>query len=207
MSRRLLAPAVLAAALVLAACGGSDSSGEGSSTPTPTASPTETATASPTAAEGWSVNDCAVPGTPVVEPEPPAGATVEGSVAVTAAGDAAPILAIAAGAPPAGELIVVDLVEGTGTAVEEGAEVTVNYCGAGLQTGAVFDSSWARGEPITFPLAGLIAGWQEGIPGMKPGGQRLLIIPGALAYGPAGSPPQILPDETLAFIVELVPAP
>ena len=70
----------------------------------------------------------------------------------------------------------------------------------------MFDSSWARGAPAAFPLdpGGLIQGWIDGLPGMKVGGERLLLIPGALAYGP--NPPSgsgIEPDETLIFIVQV----
>ena len=66
----------------------------------------------------------------------------------------------------------------------------------------MFDSSWARGSAATFPLDGVIAGWQQGLPGMQVGGQRILVIPGDLAYGEA--PPQgIAPNETLIFLVDL----
>jgi peptidylprolyl isomerase len=68
----------------------------------------------------------------------------------------------------------------------------------------MFDASWIRGEPLSFSLNQVIAGWTEGIPGMKPGGRRLLIIPGALAYGPNPPTSAILPDETLIFVVDLI---
>jgi peptidylprolyl isomerase len=142
---------------------------------------------------------------PEIQPEPPADAALEGPIAVTEA--QVPSLAIEAGATPATDLVAIDLVEGEGTAVEAGATVTIDYCGAGLTTRTIFDSSWSRGEPATFPLDALIAGWQEGIPGMKPGGRRLLIIPGALGYGPNPPTPDILPDETLVFVVDLISSP
>ena len=80
--------------------------------------------------------------------------------------------------------------------------VTVNYCGVGLGGKTVFDSSWTRGQPATFPLNQLIPGWQQGIPGMKVGGQRLLVIPGSLGYGDQGTQ-GIAPNETLVFVIQL----
>jgi FKBP-type peptidyl-prolyl cis-trans isomerase len=93
---------------------------------------------------------------------------------------------------------------GSGAEVKAGDTVTANYCGVGLGGKTVFDSSYQRGTPATFPLPGVIQGWQDGVPGMKVGGSRLLVIPGSLAYG--ANPPQgagIQPDETLVFVVEL----
>ena len=72
---------------------------------------------------------------------------------------------------------------GEGDPVAAGATVTAQYLGVGASTGKEFDSSWSRGEPATFPLADVIEGWQKGIPGMKMGGRRLLVIPAAQAYG------------------------
>ena len=109
---------------------------------------------------------------------------------------------------PVTELTAVDIVPGEGPEVVAGATVTVNYCGVGLSSGAIFDSSWARGAPATFPLDGVIQGWQEGKPGMKPGGRRLLIIPADKAYG--SLPPQgsgIAPGESLVFVVDLLSSP
>jgi len=68
------------------------------------------------------------------------------------------------------------------------------------------DSAWTRGEPATFSLDQVIPGWQQGMLGMQPGGRRLLVIPGSMAYGDQGSPPVILPDETLVFVVDLITA-
>ncbi|MEJ5255342.1 MAG: FKBP-type peptidyl-prolyl cis-trans isomerase [Acidimicrobiales bacterium] len=115
----------------------------------------------------------------------------------------APDVPIEPGAPPT-ELVIKDLVEGQGDAVPEGATVTAHYIGVSCSTGKIFDSSWSRGSPSPFPLSGVIQGWQKGIPGMKPGGRRLLVIPPDLGYGSTGSPPAIAPDETLYFVVDLV---
>ena len=84
------------------------------------------------------------------------------------------------------------------------AAVTVNYCGLGQTTRTMFDASWIRNAPASFGLNQVIPGWTEGIPGMKPGGRRLLIIPGALAYGPNPPTSAILPNETLIFVVDLI---
>lgn len=86
--------------------------------------------------------------------------------------------------PPPNELVIDDIVEGSGSAAAAGDTVEVHYVGVDFSTGEQFDASWDRGESIVFPLSGLIAGWQEGIPGMKVGGRRQLVIPPELAYGP-----------------------
>lgn len=104
---------------------------------------------------------------------------------------------------PATELKITDVVEGTGPAVQPTDSVTVHYVGVGQQSGKEFDSSWSRGETITFPLDGVIQGWSEGLVGMKVGGRRELVIPGALAYGANPPSPDIAPDETLVFVVDL----
>jgi len=89
--------------------------------------------------------------------------------------------------PAPTELVITDLIEGTGAEAAAGDTVEVHYVGVDFDSGEQFDASWDRGESIVFPLSGLIAGWQEGIPGMKVGGRRQLVIPPDLAYGPAGS--------------------
>lgn len=96
-----------------------------------------------------------------------------------------------------------DVVVGNGTAVPDGGRVECHYTGW-LTDGTVFDSSKRRGVPIVFGLNQVIAGWQKGIPGMKPGGTRRLLIPAALGYGSSGAPPTIPPNATLIFEVELV---
>lgn len=116
-----------------------------------------------------------------------------------------PKVTIPDGEPPA-ELVERDLVEGTGPAAKAGDEVTVQYVGVGYDSEEEFDASWDRGEPFTFQLGSsqVIPGWEQGVEGMKAGGRRELTIPAELAYGEAGSPPSIGPDETLVFVVDLV---
>lgn len=94
-------------------------------------------------------------------------------------------------------------VGGGETECPPGATVTIHYTGWNLN-GSVFDSSRSGGKAANFPLGNLIKGWQIGIPGMKPGGVRRLLIPGPLAYGPAGSPPKIGPNATLVFEIKLL---
>ena len=106
------------------------------------------------------------------------------------------------GEPPS-ELVVTDLEVGSGAEATPGATVNVHYLGVDFESGDEFDSSWSRGEPINFPLGSLIAGWQEGIPGMKVGGRRQLVVPPHLAYGPAGGGHQ-LSGRTLIFIIDLL---
>lgn len=86
------------------------------------------------------------------------------------------------------ELKSEDTVPGNGAAVKAGDTVTVDYTGAVASTGKIFQSSKDTGQPVSFPLSGVIAGWSQGIPGMKVGGTRRLYIPAALAYG--SHPPQ-----------------
>lgn len=112
--------------------------------------------------------------------------------------------------PPMGEapseLVVEDLELGDGPEASPGARVEVHYLGVDYDTGEEFDSSWSRNQTITFPLSGLIAGWQEGIPGMKVGGRRKLACPPHLAYGPAGDG-HPLSGKTLLFVIDLVSLP
>lgn len=105
--------------------------------------------------------------------------------------------------PPPADLVITDITLGDGAAAAPGDTVEVHYVGVDFLTGEQFDASWDRGETITFPLTGLIAGWQEGIPGMKVGGRRQLVIPPELAYGPAGGGHR-LSGCTLVFIIDLL---
>lgn len=107
--------------------------------------------------------------------------------------------------PPPKELVERDIVEGDGEEVINGSKVTVQYVGVGYKSGEEFDASWDRGEPFTFSIGDreVIEGWDQGLRGMKEGGRRELVIPPELAYGPAGAPPAIGPNETLIFVVDL----
>ena len=105
-------------------------------------------------------------------------------------------------------LIVKDIVEGTGAAAQATDNITVHYVGIGGTSHQQFEASWDAGQTASFPLNGVIAGWQQGLVGMKVGGRRLLVIPGALAYGP--NPPAgsgIGANETLIFVVDLISIP
>jgi peptidylprolyl isomerase len=105
---------------------------------------------------------------------------------------------------PPSNLEITDLTVGDGNEVTAGATVTTHYVGVSWSTGNQFDSSWDRGEPISFPLNGVIAGWTQGIPGMRVGGCRLLVIPPHLGYGQQGAGAAIGPGETLVFAIDLV---
>lgn len=97
-----------------------------------------------------------------------------------------------------------DITEGDGAEAELGKAITVDYVGIACSTGMQFDASYDNGEPVEFPLeeGGLIEGWIEGIPGMKVGGRRMLVIPADLAYGAEGNQ-GIAPGEALVFVIDL----
>lgn len=105
--------------------------------------------------------------------------------------------------PAPEELVVADLVVGDGAEATADSVVDVHYVGVDFETGEEFDSSWDRGDSITFPLSRLIAGWQQGIPGMRVGGRRKLTCPPELAYGPAGAG-HFLSGRTLVFVIDLL---
>jgi len=98
-----------------------------------------------------------------------------------------------------------DLVVGTGASPKPGQTVSVNYVGK-LENGKQFDSSYDRGQPYDFKIGTgvVIKGWDEGLMTMKVGGKRKLVVPGKLAYGPQGRPPNIPSNATLVFDVELM---
>ncbi len=102
------------------------------------------------------------------------------------------------------ELKVEDIKVGEGTEAKSTDAVQVHYKGTLAQTGVKFDSSYEKGEPVSFKLDGVIEGWKEGMVGMKEGGKRRLIIPSEKAYGAQGSPPTIPANADLVFEVELI---
>lgn len=107
--------------------------------------------------------------------------------------------------PAPTELVAEDITVGEGNEAVAGGKVTVHYVGVDFENGEQFDSSWDRGESITFPLNGLIQGWQEGIPGMKVGGRRKLVIPPHKAYGTSAAL-HPLGGKTLVFVIDLLEA-
>ena len=118
-----------------------------------------------------------------------------------------PRVTLPSGSAPS-KLVTKEVITGTGTEAKVGDPVTVNYVGALYHGGKVFDASWKRNEPFPFTLgkSQVIPGWEQGVPGMKVGGRRELIIPAALAYGAKGSPPAIPPNEPLVFVIDLLGA-
>jgi peptidylprolyl isomerase len=175
MLRTLLA-FLLAFALIggLAACGGDDdASGESAATPIP------------------------VPQDPAADIR----RIVEGLDHDTSS---KPEIAAPEGSPPA-ELEKRDIVRGKGPRAKQGDTLTMQYVGVSWSTGRQFDASWDGGEPFTFELGagGVIPGWDEGLVGMRAGGRRLLVIPAEKGYGAQGQAPDIGPNETLIFVVDL----
>jgi peptidylprolyl isomerase len=98
-----------------------------------------------------------------------------------------------------------DVVTGTGATAEEGDKVSVQYVGVLFSDAKQFDASWDRKEPFEFTIGegGVIQGWDQGVPGMKVGGRRILVIPADLAYGATGSPPTIPANAPLVFVIDL----
>jgi len=125
-----------------------------------------------------------------------------GLPAVTANAGEAPTITPPTGAAPT-TLQTQDIIVGTGAEVQATSTLTVHYTLMTWSNGELIESSWTGGQPATFPLAGVIAGWQQGLPGTKVGGRRLLVIPAELGYGPNGSGP-IGPNETLIFAVDII---
>ena len=112
------------------------------------------------------------------------------------------------GGEPPKNLEITDVWEGEGAVAKAGDTVQVHYVGVAYSTGEEFDASWNRGEPLEFRLGvgQVIAGWDQGVQGMKVGGRRQLIIPPGLAYGERGAGRSIAPGETLIFVCDLVSA-
>ncbi|MDP3446249.1 MAG: FKBP-type peptidyl-prolyl cis-trans isomerase [Ignavibacteria bacterium] len=102
------------------------------------------------------------------------------------------------------ELQTIDVIIGDGEIVNEGATITAHYTGALVADGTIFQSSHDFGQPATFGLNQVISGWTKGVPGMKVGGTRRLIIPSAMAYGSQRAAANIPPNSDLVFDIELV---
>jgi peptidylprolyl isomerase len=110
--------------------------------------------------------------------------------------------------PAPKNLVIKDLIKGTGALATKTSAVTVNYVGALYKNGKIFDASWNRKQTFPFTLGqnSVIPGWEEGVPGMRVGGRRELIIPAALAYGATGSGSTIPPNSPLIFVIDLLSA-
>jgi len=132
-----------------------------------------------------------------------ASSTSTSSTPLPAALKTKPTVAIPSGAPPK-TLEIKDLIKGTGPAATASSTVTVQYVGVLYKGGKQFDASWndGSGQPVQLPLSGVIKGWQQGIPGMRVGGRRELIIPPSLGYGSAAQA-KIPANSTLVFVIDL----
>ena len=105
------------------------------------------------------------------------------------------------------ELEIIDVEEGTGEQVLPGATITAHYTGALVKNGIIFQSSHDFGDAITFGLSQVISGWTNGVPGMKVGGTRRLIIPAEQAYGSSSPASNIPANSDLVFDIDLVAIP
>jgi peptidylprolyl isomerase len=132
-----------------------------------------------------------------------ASATSTSTTPLPAALSTKPKVVIPSGPPPK-KLEVKDLITGTGPAATAASTVNVQYVGELYKGGKQFDASWndGSGQPVSLPLTGVIKGWQQGIPGMKVGGRRELIIPASLAYG-SQAQAKIPANSTLVFVIDL----
>jgi peptidylprolyl isomerase len=108
--------------------------------------------------------------------------------------------------PAPDDLLIEEIVVGTGEEAKSGDTAVVHYVGVGVTSGEEFDASWNRGDTFSFPLGAghVIKGWDQGVVGMRVGGRRRLVIPSHLAYGTQGAGGVIAPGETLIFVVDLV---
>jgi peptidylprolyl isomerase len=102
--------------------------------------------------------------------------------------------------------MIEDITVGEGPQATAGSLATVHYVGVAHSTGEQFDASWDRGDPLRFPIGRgqVIAGWDQGVLGMRVGGRRRLVIPPHLGYGDRGAGGVIKPGETLVFVVDLI---
>jgi peptidylprolyl isomerase len=117
-----------------------------------------------------------------------------------------PEVTVPSGQEPSYQLELEDIVLGEGDEAGPGRIVEVHYVGVSWRTGQQFDASWDRGSTFKFGLGKgqVIAGWDQGVSGMKVGGRRRITIPPMLAYGKRGAGRVIGPDETLVFVVDLI---
>ena len=181
-SRRVAASSLsVLALLVLTACGSNSTNATASS---PSQSPPTACVSSPATGDG---------------------AVTIGGLTASGPQGSKPTVTVIPNAPVPTSLETKDVYVGDGVAIPAGGTGTWQYTGVSLTTCEVFDSSWDRGTPISFGLNQVIDGWKQGLPGMKVGGRRILVIPSALAYG--DDPSSGRPVGPLAFVVDLVSVP
>lgn len=182
-----LIPLPILAAVAIAGCGGSSKAAGVQ------LAPSSGATSEAVTAASTTSTTATTPTSTVTTPKPPSPLSKE------------PTVSVPTGAAPT-KLVTKDLITGTGTTAKPGDTVTVNYVGVLYKGGKEFDSSWSRKQTFSTPLTtgSVIPGWVQGIPGMKVGGRRELIIPPNLAYGKSGSGSAIPPNSTLVFVVDLL---
>ena len=122
------------------------------------------------------------------------------------AADEKPHVYVPPGETPPAEMVIEDLEVGDGDEATKGNNVEVHYVGVSWRTRQQFDASWDRGDTFEFRLGAgqVIAGWDEGVAGMKVGGRRRLVLPPEKAYGKRGAGGAIGPNETLVFVVDLL---
>ncbi len=185
-----LTGALVAVAMAVSACGSGGSGGSAAAGVQPAPSQGQTQAAVTTASAS-----ATTPSTPTTSS--PSTSTTP----LPAALKAKPKVVPPSGPAPR-KLIVKDLIKGTGPAAAATSTVTVNYVGVLYKGGTEFDSSWKRGMTAQFPLSGVIQGWQQGIPGMKVGGRRELIVPASLAYQNKAQP-GIPANSALVFVIDL----
>jgi FKBP-type peptidyl-prolyl cis-trans isomerase len=186
-------PALAAACLGLAACGGGG---------TKTADiPSANADTSSSAATTTTDTSTAATTTPTFAK--PTAEVKKIAAGISSDTKKKPKIPKPSGSPPS-KLTVVDIVKGNGAAAQSGDQITVDYAGDSWSNGKEFDASWNTGQPfpLTLGQGQVIQGWDQGLVGMKPGGRRLLVIPPDMGYGASGSPPKIKPNETLLFVVD-----
>ena len=179
-----LMSALVAVAAAVSACGGSTSTVAGVQT-----------------APSQGLTQAAVTTASTSAPTTTTSSTSTSSVPLPAALKTKPKVVPPSGPAPT-KLVVKDLIKGTGPAATATSTVTVNYVGVLYKNGKEFDSSWKRGTTASFPLSGVIPGWQQGIPGMKVGGRRELIVPPKLGYKNLAQP-GIPANSTLVFVIDL----
>jgi peptidylprolyl isomerase len=116
-----------------------------------------------------------------------------------------PVIPKPTGSPPR-KLVKEDIVKGKGPGAKKGDTLVVHYVGMNFSNGQEFDASWDAGSPFPLQLGAgqVIAGWDQGLVGIKKGGRRKLVIPPELGYGAQGFPPDIPPNETLVFVIDAV---